>query len=95
MSNVDEKNDTSIRTMSDTGPSRDESICIDDLQYLARTIARAQKLNEEVEGLIRRTSRCDLEDFKEALLDIHQISSRLVLLAQPALLGKKKSSLTD
>jgi hypothetical protein len=95
MTDVNENNDKQLRTMSETGPSNDESISIDELQYLARTIARAENLNRQVEVLIRRTSQVNLKDFKEALLDIHQISSRLVLLAKPALVSKEKSSLID
>ena len=83
------------RTILDTSPTNDESISIDELQYLARTISRAQKLNQEVESLIRRTSPSSFENFYEALLDIHKISSRLVLLVQPALLVKEKGSLAD
>lgn len=71
------------KNMSDTSPSREESIEIEELQHLARTIARAESLNNDVEVLLRKTPR-NFKKFKESLLDIHKKTSRLILLLKPS-----------
>ena len=46
--------DATTRTLSDTAPSNAEDVEIEFLQHLARTIARAEKLNNDVEELWRK-----------------------------------------
>jgi tryptophan 2,3-dioxygenase len=78
-------NEKQVRTknMSDTSPSREESIEIEGLQHLARMIIRAESLNNDVEVLLRKTPR-NFKKFNESLLDIHKKTSRLILLLKPS-----------
>ena len=79
--------DATTRTLSDTAPSNAEDVEIEFLQHLARTIARAEKLNNDVEELWRKTSP-EFNEFKATLLEIHEKTSRLALLAKPSEFGK-------